>query len=143
MSQNVTKDTTQYIKNKSFDSTYQTSQVEAVGYDSAGGVLRPIATDANGQIKLASIASALTFTEISTPSTPSANDGKLYFKDVDGESQPFALSDAGIEYSLTLVPYTGATADVDLGSYKIITMGVKSKNDIILTSGRKLIFDGS
>jgi len=41
------------------------------------------------------------------------------------------------------VPYTGATKDVDLGSQKITTTGVKSKNDIILTSGRKLIFDGS
>lgn len=50
MSQPVTTDSEQYIKNKSFDPTFQTSMVEAVGYD--GSVLRPIAVDATGQVKL-------------------------------------------------------------------------------------------
>lgn len=51
MSQEITKDTTQYIANKSFDPTFGVSMVEAVGYDSVNGVMRPVAVDSSGQIK--------------------------------------------------------------------------------------------
>ena len=52
MSQGVTTDTEQYISNKSFDETFQIEIAEGVGYDSASGVLRPIACDANGYLKV-------------------------------------------------------------------------------------------
>ena len=52
MSQGVTVDTTQYIANKSFDSTYQIEQVELVGYDSVNGVMRPLAVTATGLLKV-------------------------------------------------------------------------------------------
>lgn len=45
--------------------------------------------------------SVLELPEISTPSTPDANYGKLYVKDSGGSSSIFFLSDDGTEYDLT------------------------------------------
>ncbi len=52
MGQNVTKETEQAISNKSFDPTYQVEIVKLLGYDADVGVLRPIAVDSSGQIKV-------------------------------------------------------------------------------------------
>lgn len=48
----VTKDTEQYISNKSFDPTFGVEMVKGLGYDSSSGVLRPIACDSNGYLKV-------------------------------------------------------------------------------------------
>ena len=48
--QDTTKDSEQAVMNKSFDPTYQTQQVEILGYDS--GVLRPIAVTDTGLVKV-------------------------------------------------------------------------------------------
>lgn len=54
----------------------------------------------------------------------------------------YILTASEIE-ALGFVPYSGATQDVDLGVYQITATGVKSKDDIVLTAGKKLIFDGA
>ena len=41
-----------------------------------------------------------------------------------------------------LVPYTGATTNVDLGDASITSYGMKSTNTITIQSGKKFIFDG-
>ena len=41
-----------------------------------------------------------------------------------------------------LVPYTGATDNVDLGSFSLTSNGIISTSDIKMTSGKKFIFDG-
>ena len=48
--QNDTKLTKQYIANRSFDPTFNMSQMELLGFDSVNNVLRPIKVDANGQV---------------------------------------------------------------------------------------------
>lgn len=50
MSQETTKDTEQYIGNKSFDPTFQLEQVILMGYDSTNNVMRPIAVDSSGNL---------------------------------------------------------------------------------------------
>ena len=52
MAQNDTKLTEQYIANRSFDPTFNVEMVEGLGYDSVNGVLRPIACDDTGQLKV-------------------------------------------------------------------------------------------
>ena len=52
MAQETTKESEQAIMNKSFDPTYNVEQVEGVGYDGDASVLRPIAVDANGKLKV-------------------------------------------------------------------------------------------
>lgn len=44
--------TEQYITNRSYDPTYEVEMVELVGYDSASGVLRPLAVTDTGLLKV-------------------------------------------------------------------------------------------
>ena len=50
--QEVTKDTGQYIKNKSFDPTFQVETVELLGHDSTNNILRRIQVTDTGNVKV-------------------------------------------------------------------------------------------
>ena len=50
--QQVTKDSEQYISNKSFDPTYQVEVALLVGEDSINNVLRRVQVDASGNLKV-------------------------------------------------------------------------------------------
>ncbi len=52
MAQPITKDTEQYISNKSFDSDYNLEIVKGMGYSSDDTDYRPIAVDSNGKLKV-------------------------------------------------------------------------------------------
>ena len=52
MSQEITKDTEQYILNKSFDPDFNVSTAELLGHDSVNSVLRRIQVDASGNLKI-------------------------------------------------------------------------------------------
>ena len=50
--QPTTKESEQELANKSFDPVFNVEIVEAVGFDSVNNVLRPIAVDDTGKLKL-------------------------------------------------------------------------------------------
>jgi hypothetical protein len=52
MAQEVTKNSEQEIMNQSFDPTFNVQLVEGLGYDSVNLVLRPLAVDDQGQLKV-------------------------------------------------------------------------------------------
>lgn len=81
MSQETTKDSVQFIKNKSFDPTFQVSMVEAVGYD--GSVLRPLAVDATGQLKLDTTILYSTFLKLDQTTPQIISNGPLNIDDKD------------------------------------------------------------
>ena len=50
--QPTTTDTPQYIQNKSFDPEFQVETAELLGHDLANNVLRRVAVDSSGYLKV-------------------------------------------------------------------------------------------
>jgi hypothetical protein len=113
MSQQETTDTVQYIKNRSYDPTFDVETVELLGYDSDNNVLRRIVCDASGLVKI----------------DPTNLDTRYLVK-------------AGLSGGQTAYGGTGAGDDLTLHSTSHATKGnINLKDDTGLTSGKKIYFD--
>ena len=52
MTQETTKETEQYLQNKSFDPEFQVETAELLGHDLANNVLRRVAVNSSGYLKV-------------------------------------------------------------------------------------------
>ena len=138
-----TKLTPQYIKNRSFDPAFNTSQIELVGFDSVNNVLRPIKVDANGQVyvsgalsQAAADALYLKLTAANQTLTGNLNiTGTLGAGAITGTS----LTDSGL--TITRIPYatTGGlltdTSALTLTSAGLMTLvGTATTDGLAVTS---------